>query len=252
MPLSKSGPVIALVATLTCCASEPSMDRLLERHTEARGGMAAIEAIASLQITLQIEEPTFSVRGEYVATRAGNMRIDVYAGDERVFTEALGPDGGWQWHQDAATAEDLSAEGKRALRRGLIENLFGLHELAGLGYGLRNLGPVEMDDRAFWLVELEAPDGYVKKLYLGAETCLVEREIEHGSLHPDLDPARTRRMTIHSDFAATDGVVFPGTSRTVDLETGTVVQSTSISRIRVNEPIRESMFVRPESPVPRP
>lgn len=251
MPLLKSGPLIALVATLTCCTSASSMDMadLLKRHTEARGGMAAIEAIRSLQVTLQIEEPTFSVRGEYVATRTGNMRIDIYAGEKRVFTEALGPDGGWQWHQGTATAEDLSEEGKQALRRGLIENIFGLHELADLGYELRSLGQVEMDDCAFWLVELEAPDGYVKSLYLGAETYLVEREIEQGALHPDLDSTKTRRMTMHDDFATTDGVVFPRTSRTVDLETGAAVQSTSIKRIRMNEPIRESLFGRPESPL---
>jgi len=84
---------------------------------------------------LEITEPGFTVRGDYVATREGYMRIDIYSGDE-----ALGPDGGWQLLQGETVSTDLSADEERALRRGLIGNLYGLHKLAGLDYELSLAG----------------------------------------------------------------------------------------------------------------
>jgi hypothetical protein len=70
------------------------------------------------------------------------MRIDVFAGEDRVFTEALGPEGGWQMFGDGTIA-DLSEDGDAALRRGVIANLYGLHELPALGYTLNFLGASE-------------------------------------------------------------------------------------------------------------
>ena len=95
-----------------------TLDKLVERHTEARGGAAALEIIRSSRTELEISEPAFTVRGDYVANRDGYMRIDVFAGAERVFTEALGPDGGWQLLQGESVAIGLSADGEKALRRG--------------------------------------------------------------------------------------------------------------------------------------
>lgn len=233
--------------TLAACTGDPSMslDEVLRQHTVARGGAAAIEAVQSLQLTLEIEEPTFRVRGEYAATRDGYMRIDIYDDDTPVFTEALGPDGGWQIRRAGAAAEDLSEEGEQALRRGLFKNVYGLHELPALGYELHHHGSVTQDDRDFRVLEAKAPDGHVEYLYLGANSFLVERELEKTALHPDVDPADVRQVTLHDDFRRTAGVVFSHRARTFDLDQDTVIQSTVITRIAINEPYDEARFRRP-------
>ena len=126
-----------LLVFVTSCAPDPdpgmTLERLLEAHAEARGGKAALENLQSMTVDLEIVEPDFTVTGQYRASRDGRMRIDVYAGDQRVFTEALGPDGGWQMFGDGKVA-DLSPGRDVALQRGVIGNLHGLHELPALGY----------------------------------------------------------------------------------------------------------------------
>ena len=112
-----------LFVVITACAPKPApemtLERLLDAHADARGGKAALENLQTMTVDLEIIEPDFTVTGHYRASRDGQMRIDVYAGDQRVFTEALGPDGGWQMFDDGEVA-DLSPDGDAALQRGII------------------------------------------------------------------------------------------------------------------------------------
>lgn len=247
MPALNALTTVALTILLLSCTVDRSMDldELLRRHTLARGGAEAIESVHSMQVTLQIEEPSFTVRGEYVATREGYMRIDIHDDEGPVFTEALGPDGGWQVHHPDGIVEDLSEEGEQALRRGLTRNLYGLHELPLLGYTLHHHGPLSRDDDDFWVLEVVAPDAHIEYLYLGAESFLVERELEKSALHPDADPADIRQLTLRDDFRRIAGVVFAYRARTIDLDRDVVVQSTLIDRIRLNETLDETRFRRP-------
>lgn len=74
---------------------------ILAAHAEARGGAAAIEAIQSIAIRLTIDEG-WVLEDHYRATRAGEMRIDVFAEGERVFTEALHQGSAWSRPHRAA------------------------------------------------------------------------------------------------------------------------------------------------------
>jgi hypothetical protein len=90
---------ILSVALLGACASPTRNDRLSElvdRHTVTAGGAPAIEATKCIEYRIDITEPTFQVSGIYVADRSGRMRIDVYAGGKRVYTEAFDGKSAWQ------------------------------------------------------------------------------------------------------------------------------------------------------------
>jgi hypothetical protein len=73
--------------TLLCgaCATpaRDPLEALVTRHTAARGGAAALDAIRNLRMRVEIVEPAFTVIGDYRATD-GLMRIDVRAGEARV------------------------------------------------------------------------------------------------------------------------------------------------------------------------
>lgn len=146
--------LFAILLLAGCHADDQvTIDSLIERHVDSRGGADAIENVRSLRLGLEITEPGFTVRGDYVATRDGYMRIDIFSGDERVFTEALGPDGGWQLLRGESVSTELSEEGERALRRGLTGNLYGLHELSDLGYKLTLAGTVTRGAEDFWAID---------------------------------------------------------------------------------------------------
>jgi len=223
-----------------------TLGALIKHHTESRGGAEAIEDVLSLRLDLEITEPGFTVRGEYVATRDGYMRIDIYAGDERVFTEALGPDGGWQLLHGETIATGLSADGETALRRGLIGNLYGLHEFSDLGYELTLAGTVTQGVGEFWAIDQVAPDGFTKRSYFDKASFLIIRETETSALHPDLDSTRTRQETLFTNYKVAAGVLFFRQSQKIDASTGEIVQTVVVKSVQVNPEIDTALFKPPD------
>ena len=163
--------VLAFAALNFACSTaspERDLDYWLHRHTEARGGQAAIEAIRAVEIELQIEEPTFKVYGRYAGTRAGQMRIDVFADSKRVFTEAFDGTRGWQLGGEGTVATEASAKGTSALQHGIEFpfKVFGLHEMAARGHHLVLLAPETIEGVAYAVVELTLNDGFQVRYYL--------------------------------------------------------------------------------------
>jgi len=137
-------------------------DEVIERHTKAVGGRAAIEAIQSIEFDLHITDPKFEVDGTYFAARPGKMRIDVKAGGEHVFTEAF--DGQKGWEGKGTSQRPATEKATAALRHGveLPGKLFGLHELKARGHRIE-------------LAERENIDWYsVLRLAVNAE-----RQLQH-------------------------------------------------------------------------
>lgn len=97
--LNRGGAILLAAAIgLAGCDRQPlTIDKLIERHVQAVGGRAALEAIHSIRFDLHIADPGFEVDGAYVAARPGWMRIDITANGQRVYTEALHVTRGWQW-----------------------------------------------------------------------------------------------------------------------------------------------------------
>ena len=69
--------------------SEWSLEEVLLFNTQKSGGDSYWSAVQNVRVHLDIREPTFEVKGIYVASRSGSMRIDIYAGEDRVFSESI-------------------------------------------------------------------------------------------------------------------------------------------------------------------
>jgi hypothetical protein len=223
-----------------------TVERLLVENARARGGTAALEAVQAIRLDLEITEPGFTVTADYVATRDGYMRIDVYAGEERAFTEALGPAGGWQWLPGASETVALTEQGIAALERGLHGNLLGLHELPALGYRFTLEGEAEHHREQRWIMKQQAPDGFVQYLYLDQQTFLEVASSEISALHPDVDATEKATETFYSEFNDSEGVVIAMATRKVDMETGEEMQRTRITRLEINPSIENRQFLAPD------
>ncbi len=223
-----------------------TLDRIIALHTRARGGRAAIESVHAIELTLLIVEPENSVRGVYAAVRDGLMRIDVFAEDERVFSEGLAPEGGWQLARGATVGSDLSSAGRGALQRGLTENLFGLHEHQSLGYTLALVGSRHEAGQDYWQISHRAPDGFTKQLFVDSRSYLIARDTETSALHPDMAAATTEQETRYEDFAWADGVLFARRSEKFDLDQNRLIQSVEVTTLRINGDIDSGQFRRPQ------
>ncbi len=230
----------------------PTLAELVERNTAAMGGRKAIEATRSVTYHLRIQEPSFTVEGDYVADREGRMRIDVYADGKRVYTEARDGKDSWQMGQDGV-AQTSSGPGAAALWHGtqFPGKLLGLHEMAAHGHTLEPAGDETLDGTLYHVIKLTYSDGFTTWLYLDSRTSLIARQRDERALHPDADPAVKWVETRMEDYRPVEGVMRPRTSRQIDLRTGATVQTATVTSIEVNVAPAADLFRFGTDPPPR-
>jgi hypothetical protein len=227
--------------------AELSLAEVIARHTDAVGGPQAIERVEGLEFTLHIVEPGFELDAVYRADRTGRMRIDVFAGGERVFTEAHDGQKAWQWSRGEQRALDVSPEGTAALRHGtqLPGKMRGLHELAREGHEVALLGRETLDGTRYYVLRVTLSDGFVTHYYLDPESFLIARGRDFRALHPDLDASKKWLENRWTDYRPVDGVLRSFHDEQLDLRTGQVVQTTTVKSVRSNPEIDPGLFLRP-------
>jgi hypothetical protein len=236
--------LIGVASILLGCSRQPlTVDDVIERHTRAMGGRAAIEAIHSIEINLHITDPGFEVDGICRAARPGRMRIDVQAGEKHIFTEAFDGQNGWQWN-GKGNQEAASPKAAAALHHGieLPGKLFGLHELKQRGHQIELVGREKVDGTDYYVLRLTLSDGYTTTLYVDPQSWLITRRRDVRPLHVDVDPTPTTIEQRSSDFREVAGVRFAFASTEIDLKTGKELERAKINHIQVNPPLDESIF----------
>lgn len=236
----------ALASSMAVSCSGPQKDELsllIDRHTAARGGAAAIEAIENIRAKVEITEPTFSIVGDYRA-RDGAMRIDIYAGDKRVFSEGVDDGGAWEQAGSTAPVTESSDAGRAALLHGIEFNVFGLHEFPARGHSLLLAGDETLDGTAYKVIKATLADGFETYLYLNPETMMIERRRDVRALHPDADPTEKLIENRYVDFADYCGVKIPESSRQIDARDGAELQRTHLISQECNLPEAELRVAR--------
>src|SRR5579864_8721308 len=117
--LGAFGVSAALARSSAECDGELALDQIISRHTKARGGAAAIDAINSVKSTVEITENSAVIEGVYRATKAPLCRVDVYAGKKHVYAEGLDHDGAWNWPSDEPKPRQSVADAKKTLVQGV-------------------------------------------------------------------------------------------------------------------------------------
>src|ERR1700730_364127 len=195
-----------LPISLASCASSggdtaTTPDELIRRHTEARGGRIAIEAISTLEDKIRIVEPTYTADGLWRVNRIGRMRIDVFIGDQRAWTEGFDGKIAWQLPGGAVRAQAAEA-GAAALRHSALlpTNVLGLHEKSNHGARLEYPATEDVGGAPYYVVVLTLDDGFATRYYLDPSSYLIARSRVGKALHPDVDPTPTIIVTVWSDF----------------------------------------------------
>lgn len=214
--------------------AELSVEQVIARHIEAIGGADAIDAIRNIHIQPEIVEPEFTLLGDYRATREGRMRVDVFIGGERVFSEGIDGDGGWQQNGAGADFTDTTPLARAALERGIDFNLFGLHDLAARGHRASLFGREEIDGVDYYVIHVAMDEGFERFYYINPGTWMIERHREISALHPDINSEERPAETIENNFQEFCGVLRPTETRKIDRETGDEIQRSRAFLIECN------------------
>lgn len=225
-----------------------SLEELLDRHVEAMGGRQAMDSLRSLEVRFLVVEPTYALEGRYRATRDGRVRVDVFAGDDNVYSEGIDSAGAWMREGADAPIEPLSAEGTAALRHGIEFNLAGLHRFPRRGHELSYEGRERVEGTKFHVVRAILRDGFEARLYLDPDSWLIARRRDRRALHPDQDSTEQRLETVFHDFEEVCGVRQATRSYQIDLASGDTVQTTRILEQLCNRPPGELDIPRDAEP----
>lgn len=245
----RSCTIAAMLLALFGCEEEPQTDiaTILTRHTEARGGVAAIEAVQALEVNRTVQEGKRQLSTHYIATRDGRMRLDVSEHGEIVFSEGYDGESAWQRSGRWAKADDMPDWAVAAVKRSLRYNLYGLHELAATGTELKLAERERVAGGLYnWVIEATDSDGYNRRLFIDPYNFMITRVQESSALNPDRSNHPTDLQTHFLDFREVDGVMFSFETETYSDEAGQSVQKTSASNIIVNPEFDPAIFSRPE------
>jgi hypothetical protein len=238
---------LASIVLLSCgvagAAGAVDLDTLIAKNTVARGGERAMASVQAFECDLHVAEPQFAVDGTYVATRDGRMRIDVRAGGERVFTEALDRGHGWSWDPKNGV-QDASAAGAAALRHGieLPFKIFGLHDMRARGHRLAAAGTETLDGVAYHVVRATLDDGFEVTYYVNPETWLIDRDRQRRAMHVDVDPTPEWIETRYEDYRLVEGVLFPFRQSERRVATGEVLSTSTLGAVRINPTLDAARF----------
>ncbi len=215
--------------------AEHDLGAVIAHHTEAMGGSAAIERRRSVDVVLEVVEASFSGTVRYRASREGLVRVDVYVGDDRVFSEGIDGDGPWQAARDLSDIRPIGDAGVAALQQGIELNMFGLHEYVDRGHRVRVAEPMVIEAVEHVVLEVEFATGVRSLLLLHPESWLVERRRDVRAFHPEIEPDERSLETVVESFAPLCGALWPTVSRQVDIDTNEVLQQSRTLRRDCNE-----------------
>ena len=247
-----SAVIVSIFSTLLVGHTQAQTDKdltiatVLSKHITAMGGREAIESIENLRIHLVIEEPEFTLRGDYRVSNDGMMRIDVYDGESTVFSEGVDEFGGWQQFGEATPIEDLSTDGYAALVRGIDQNLYGLLGLTERGHTADLLESITHSGVNYQRVRVIMNDGFERHYFINPETWLIDYTRVTSALHPDLDPEQKPVESYNSEFMDICGVKKNRRIQSIELRSGDQIQQSTITDSQCNLGSQQLDITRPK------
>jgi hypothetical protein len=223
--------------------SRLTLQQVIDRNTEARGGAAALDAMRTLQIDAEIKEGGQTLNGHWTAD-GKHVRVDIYADGKSVFSEGVDDQGGWMWTGGDAPPKPSVEEGRQALLVGGENHLFGWHRFSERGHKLALMPSATIDGVTYHVVESRYATGQVSYHYVNSVTWQAERRRDERAYHPDVDPTNQKVESRFYDFVAVDGVVASHASEDFDLASDKSLASSRVLKRIINPQLPADHFDR--------
>lgn len=223
---------------------EPTLAQIIERHTIARGGAAALDRIHAKRVDLTITEKgqTYDARYQCVADPA--WRIDIYAGGKHVFCEGLDKQGPWLWPGSAAVPRDGVPDARRTGIQGIEFHLYGLHRFTERGHTITLDAPQAVDGVTYHVLRVTMRDAYETFLFVNPSTWLIDRRRDERAPHPDVDPTRRFLEKRFGDYRPVSGVMTAFLEEQVDLVSGETINTSAVRDMAYNHAYPTGTFER--------
>lgn len=242
MPLANRRLFLAGLASLgvnpAMAETQPTLSDVVHCHVSARGGAARLDAVQALEYAVRVTEPGFTVLGRYLASITGDVRVDIYADGERVFSEGVDDEGVWGWNLGDSAPAAAGEKGRQALLQGVEFNLIGLHRFPERGQSLSLVGREMFNGAECHVIQTTFANGFEARLYIDPRTWMIVGRRDRRAYHPDLDSREKRIEGRFSEFRAVEGVQTPYLSEDFDMTSGERIGRSEIFWLKHNPDVR--------------
>ena len=253
---SQVGALTALFASLLVFgadrASAQTVDELVAKHIEARGGYEKLKAINTMKITRTVATPFTNVKVVTFKKRPNLIRFEqTPKGQTTPVLRGINEAGAWDIAQGKVVMrpETIAIEGRET--DGDFDGLLVDWKAKGHTVTFEGKGKVGLNDA--YKLKVTTKGGTIREVYLDANTFL-EAQIVGRVRMPQRDP-RTKEYRFNdttftfSDYRDVSGVKFPFA---IDEERtgGGITQSLAYftEHFEVNVPMEDGLFAAPAQP----
>lgn len=220
------------------------LDDIVARHSAARGGARALDAINSQAVDLQIVENASVIKGHYVCSKTPAFRIDIFDHDKHVFCEGLDAGGPWIWPSSAPAPTQGVPDAKRTGVEGIEFNLYGLHAFPSLGAKLSLDGREMQGGVHYYVIRVDLKDSYRTFLYIDPQTWMIARRRDFRAAHPDISDTHRYLEKQYSDFRPASGILTAYMEHQVDLASGKITQVSIVDNMAYDTKLDTNVFDR--------
>jgi hypothetical protein len=231
----------ALLLTLAATtAPAQTVDDVVRRYVEARGGAAKLRAVESLRFTGTMELPEVSAPFVLELKRPNRMRTEFLVQGQ---TGVRAFDGQNAWERLPLPGEPprpMGPEEAAEARAQADVDLSPLVDSAAKGFTVELVGRDRLPGGETWKLIVRGREGPARTLHLDARTHLTVQTIDARSI----EGKPVEMVTEISDYRALGGLVFPHR-----IETGPKGkperQRLVIQKVEINPPLEAARFAMP-------
>ncbi len=232
--------MIATVALVAAPAAATTVDEVIAKHIEAKGGKARWDSVESMRLTGDFT--AFSLVHPFTLTRARGDRylMDHMLGDKLAIIGNDGKKAWWENHWFGEGAAEIGGADLPVIARE-VDFATPFFEIAEKGHKVELIGESEYEGFPTIAIKLTRADESEETWHLDPETYLEFARTSPGS---DFGRALEQR-TIFDDFRKVDGIML---AHYVESQWYTRDRVMVVENVELNPTVDEAMFRMPAPP----
>ena len=231
--------VAVLASGAATTASAQTVDELLARNFQSRGGLDKLKAVNSMKMTGKMLQGPEEVSMTLWLKRPSFMRQEIQRGSQKI-VQAFDGDRAWTINPFAGSDTPREPPAAQVAQMKSEADFDGpLVDYKAKGHTIELVGVETFDGAKVYKLELTRKDGQSQFVYLDADTCVERKmsgEVEQGGQTIKIE-------TLLSDYRSVSGILVPFLVRR--LVNGRIQSEITVESVEINLAVDDGLFRMP-------
>ena len=235
---------ITLILSLLVPSAAPAqtVDDVVRRYVEARGGLARLHAVQSLRLTGTLELPGVPPTAYVLELKRPNKMRTEFTVEGQTGIQAF--DGRTAWKQLPLPGEKprpMEPDEAAEARAQADVDMSPLVDAAAKGYTVHLEGRDRLPGGDTFKLLVQGKDGPPRTMYLDSRTHLVVETLDHR----DVDGKSVEVVTEIGDYRTVGGLAFPHRLEVGPRDAPDQRQRLLLEKVEINPPLDDAIFSMP-------